>query len=527
MNQNREIITKITPEQQQKYNQKIEQVKKYQEQILSTTVEYKKKELRYELLNLCDDVSVFAYLNLIDKSGKPYKLFSYQDLIVNEKNKNVIVAKGRKIGATDIISILILHRAMFNENYTVVVASKTQDMARRIIDRVRMFLVSCPTTYKNIVGDVDNKFEIWIKNAGKKTYSPIISVVAGESARGVDADLLVVDEAAFIGEGTVQNADYIYREILAPTISAHDGQTFLISTPPKQPIGFFWEAFNSSYWKKYHFPSKICPLITPNFLGKMKDEMTHAAFRREYLGEFFADSSTYFSEQEIRDATQDYIIPVQSEQQEFIGIDWGETLSNSARVHVIKQEDEVKVINIVEYPLKTDFAYIIKEINDIYTRKPNLQVLADAGVGRGQISVMKDMQLPVQEYSFGGTKKGDLYTELKILFEKRKVKIPDHKQLINELSVYLAEYNPLTQRTRYHQPKESKVSDHVLDAFALACFCAMRMNQRVSLEFLPTEKKDIVQNSTKTAICTVCDEYFQTNKATTHFQKLKCPKHSA
>ena len=185
MNPNQEIVTEVSPEQQQKYDQKIKQVWESQEQILAETNIPNKKKLRYHLLDLCDDVSVFAYLNLINKSNKPYKLFSYQDLIVNEKSKNVIVAKGRKIGATDIISILILHRAMFNDNYTVVVASKTQDMARRIIDRVRMFLVSCPTYYKNIVGDVDNKFEIWIKNANKKTYSPIISVVAGETDRGV------------------------------------------------------------------------------------------------------------------------------------------------------------------------------------------------------------------------------------------------------------------------------------------------------------------------------------------------------
>ncbi len=521
MNPNQEIVTEVSPEQQQKYDQKIKQVWESQEQILAETNIPNKKKLRYHLLDLCDDVSVFAYLNLINKSNKPYKLFSYQDLIVNEKSKNVIVAKGRKIGATDIISILILHRAMFNDNYTVVVASKTQDMARRIIDRVRMFLVSCPTYYKNIVGDVDNKFEIWIKNANKKTYSPIISVVAGESARGVDAHLLVVDEAAFIGEGTVQNADYIYREILAPTISAHDGQTFLISTPPKVPIGFFWEAFNSSYWKKYHFPSKVCPLITPDFLAKMKDEMTDAAYRREYLGEFFADTGTYFSQKEIEDAVdKELVIPLHTEQPEYIGIDWGETLSNSARVHVIceKENDKViiKVVNFVEYPLKTDFAHIIKEINNIYERKKNVRILADAGVGRGQISVMKDMGLPVEEYTFGGTKKGDLYTELKILFEKRKIVIPNHTQLINELSVYQAEYNPLTQRTRYHQPKDSKVSDHILDAFALACFNAVRLIKPASVSVVKQQetRSRAKRGKGQLLYCTKCDNY--------HYSKDRC-----
>ena len=448
---------------------------------------------------------------------------------MNSQEKNVILAKGRKLGATDVISILALHRAFFHPNNEVVVASKTQDMAKRIIDRVRFFIKTCPGDYSDVV-NIDNRFEITIKHP--KASSVIISVVAGESARGIDPDLLILDEAAFIGEGNNQaNADYIYREIFAPAVSYKDSQTFLISTPPKQPIGFFWEAFNSPHWKKFHFTSKICPMITEKFLQKMRDEMTDAAFRREYLGEFFADESTYFSQKEINDAVSDTVLGETTEQDEFIGVDWGETLANSARVHVIvenrtKPEDlKVKIVDIVEYPLRTDHSVVVKDLEEYHKRKKNINVLADAGVGRGQISWLKDLRVPVQEFSFGGGKKGDLYTELKILFEKRKISIPNHKQLINELTVYQSEYNRMSGKTKYHAPKEGIVADHVLDALALACFAAVRMGLKTSLSFIPHSKVGDTPKELgiKTCVCPECKEYHQ-SKASVNFEKVKCRK---
>src|SRR3990167_3533135 len=494
-----EVTTQVNQEQKKKYQEKFQKVLKIQNEILAETDESRQKLLKYKYLSLCeDDVFSFAFINLKDKKGFPYKLYDYQDLIANDKSKRILVAKGRKIGATDVISIRLLHKAIYNKNWELVVASKTQDMAKRIIERIRGFIRNVPVyyDYNDVFGGLDNKFELSIKHDKGKANSKIISVVAGDSARGIDPDELWVDEAAFIGEGPQKNADYIFREILAPSVTFKNAVIGLVSTPPKQPIGFFYESYKSKYWAKYHFPSFICPVITPEILEQWKDEMTYDAYRREILGEFFASNVTYFSHQEINDAIDTGIeIPLYTEQTEYIGVDWGETLSNSARVHVIcdreidkenlKTKVNVKVINIKEYPLKTDYAFIIKELENIKNRRNgNIRILADAGVGRGQISVMKDMGMPVEEYSFGGTKKGDLFTELKILFEKRRIKIPDHKQLINELSVYQAEYNPITQRTKYHQPKDSKISEHILDALALACFAAVRFSKPASLSIV-------------------------------------------
>lgn len=491
-------------------------------------------------MSLCKDVTTFAYINLRNKEGKAYKLFDYQDIIVNSQEKRIIVAKGRKIGATDIISILALYKALIHPNWEIVVASKTQDMAKRIIDRVKLFLKTCPAYYDdpNLKGllEIDNRFEIWLKHGkkGEKTaYSKIISVVAGESARGVDPDLLIVDEAAFIGEGAnVKNADYIYKEILEPSVTFKNGQIFLISTPPKLPVGFFWEAFNSPYWKKFHFPTSICPIVTEEFLQQRKDEMTDAAFRREHLGEFFADEATYFSQREIDDAIDsDIVLGQHTEQTEYIGVDWGETQSQCARVHVIAENREnpkemkVKVINLVEYPKKTDYKIVVGELEDIYKRKRNINVLADAGIGRGQISWLKSFNVPVQEYSFSGTRKGDLFTELKILFEKRKILIPNNKQLINELTVYQADYDRVTQRVKYHAPKEGKIADHVLDALALACFAAVRMGIKTSLSFVPHSKvgDKPVELGTRTCVCPSCNEYHQA-KASVNFEEVICRK---
>ena len=471
------VVKKITKRQRKKYLSKLSSV---QELLLDF------ENNKTEIYKRCIDPTIFAYVNLKNKELNPYTMYDYQDIVANDKARHVIVAKGRKIGMTDIVSIMALHSALFNDSWTIVVASKTQDMAKRIIQRIKEFMLTMRIVkYKDLTGSVDNKFELGIKNIGKKTWSKIISVVANDSARGEDGHQLILDEAAFIEDG-----DYVYHEVLAPIVTYHQGQIVLISTPPKHPVGFFWEAYNNPIWSKYHFPSIVCPRITEDFLAEKRLSMMKAQFQREYMGEFFSDENSCFSEEEItRAIDQKLALGRYPLEPVCIGIDWGETRSRSAMCVVKPMRDEfgnvsIKVVDLREFPENTDYMSIIRELEGMCKRYHVQQILADAGIGRGQISTMHEMGLPVQEYAFGGTNKSTLVSETKLLFEKNRITIPNQKQLIMELSVYEAEYNPLTGRHSYHSPRHSKVKDHLLDAFMLANYSAVRNSGMVSVSLV-------------------------------------------
>jgi len=488
-----QIVSSLTEAQKKKYSEKLDEVrtilwkmKTYRE---SATKKETSKFAYEEVLKQCaTDPTIFAYLNLLNKKGQPYKLYDYQDLVINDNSRHVIVAKGRKIGFTDIASIKALHLALFNPNFSIVIASKTQNMAKRIIQRIREFLMTAPLIkYETIKGDTDNKFEVWIKNYGGKTHSKIISVVAGDQARGEDAHVLIIDEAAFI-----ENGEYNYHEVLSPIVTYHNGQIILISTPPKVPIGFFTKAFKNEAWSRYHFKTNICPDITEKFLAEKRASMLEAQYLREYEAMFLSDENRAYTLKEVEDAVDENIILGSScTEPVFIGIDWGETNSQSAYC-IIKAEHKVteqgtetrtQIIDMKTFPKRTDYMEVIREIQSICNKKYNVRmILADAGIGRGQISNMMDMRSNgelncdmIEEFTFGGTHKADLVTENKMLFEKRRVKIPNDQQLINELNSYQQEYNPLTKRTKYHPPEGGDIKDHLLDAFHLANMAAIRL----------------------------------------------------
>jgi len=488
-----EITAEVPQDYKKQYLKKIKHI----DNIMAKAAKVGGREadaIRKTVLGYCADPTLFAYVHLRDKKNNRYKPFDYQDMILNDQSKNIIVVKGRQIGITDVLSIKAFHTALFNQNTTVCVVSKTQPMAKRIIDRIREFRMNTPFGEELAKTGVDNKFELWIKRTvevpvanrmrKKQTISKIISVVAGDSARGESVNHLYLDEAAFIGD-SIDEGDYIYNEVLRPTTMATDGKIMLVSTPPKIPAGFFYEIWKGgANWKRYHFPSNISPLMKPKDLQERKDEMLDAAYRREYLGEFLANENCVFSEQEIQEAVDKNLnFGGITKEQIYIGVDWGETQANSAYAVVkatfprVPDQANVQVLDLKEYPLRTDYMVIIKDISNLCKRYNVRMILADKGIGGGQISVMSDMGLPVEGYSFsGGTRKADLVTTSKILFEKRRIKMPYHKQLMQELGAYQQEYNMQTTRTKFYAPVTGKIRDHLLDAFMLANFAAVGLS---------------------------------------------------
>lgn len=110
-----------------------------------------------------------------------------------------------------------------------------------------------------------------------------------DSARGQEADLIVIDEAGF-----VENLSYMVSSVFVPMTMMTNGRILMATTPPKSTdhdfIGYLAEArATNSYVKKTIYD---CPRVTPKMIQEYMDECggeNSNEWRREYLCEEIMD----------------------------------------------------------------------------------------------------------------------------------------------------------------------------------------------------------------------------------------------
>jgi len=428
-------------------------------------------ELKQKLIS--EDPSLFAYSLLRNRKGDRLKLYAFQDMIINDPNKLVAVAIARQTGKSTLAIIKALHYILNHDNATVLVISKTLKQSMELISKLKSLINNSPLkdALNELASGYDNKSEYYVKNKGKDTYSRIISVPATDAARGFTADLVIADEIAFW-----DNSVEMFNEAILPTISETKGSIIMLSTP-KGKIGIFYQAFEKpKLWSCYQFDWRICPHHTEESMQVYKDQLGDFAFRQEYEASFVANQSAYFREKEVKDAIDDNLelgqttaLPV------VIGVDFGKRLDNSViYVGCIENPQDhydyqrIKVIDVIEKPLGTDYNLIVGELKSLFIKYNPANILYDqTGVGEGPGDFMKDLGLPVEGIVFSIQKKVNLYSNLKLLFEKRQIKIPNLKRLKDELLLFEYEYTT-SGNMKLHHP-DGGHDDHC-DSLCLMAF---------------------------------------------------------
>lgn len=422
---------------------------------------------------MAKDPTLFAYAMFRNPDGTRMKLYPFQDLIINDKSKMIAVAISRQVGKSTVAIIRAFHAIFYNNNYTVLIISKTKDQSMELLTKLRQIINSCPAKhmFEELSGGADNRREYYIKNHNKDTFSRIISVPATDAARGYSADLVISDEIAFW-----ENSIEVFNEAILPTVSHTDGTIMMLSTPKGQ-IGVFYDAFsNDKHWSCYQFDWKVCPAHTQEKMDIKRDQLGEFAFRQEYEASFVANQAAYFKEREVREAVDNNLIMGEfTEKPVVIGVDFGKM--NDSTVITIgcidnPQDDidfqYIKVIDIIKKPLGTEYNKIVGELKALFNKyKPQNIIYDQTGVGEGPGDFMKDIGLPVEGLKFTIQSKVNIYSNLKILFEKRQIKIPNHRELIDELLLFEYEYTT-SGNMKLHHPEGGH--DDFSDSLALMSY---------------------------------------------------------
>jgi len=399
------------------------------------------------------------------------KPFPYQADFLMSQSKRIAFRSGRQVGKTTICAVKAIHHAVIKEKRVVVILSPTQRQSSLMFRKVRAYCQH--NILKPLI--VQESQTMIMFNNGSEIHS--LPGNNPDTIRGFSPTLLIIDEAAFVKDEVFVAAE--------PSLAATGGSMILTSTPFGKR-GRFYNAFNpNSLYEKYHIPSKRCPLITEEFLNSEKAVKTELEFEQEYGGEFMEEMDTYFPRTLVMSVIDDFSFETdkKSHTNYYLGVDCARYGLDETVYIVIKQDnqDQLWAINIISTS-KKPLTDIIGRVKDLHKTYGFTGIYIDSsGLGSGAVDSLIASNLPIKNIKVGRDptpkysdsvqftllNKEEIYKNLKLLMEQKRIHIPKHDKLINQLCDLQYEYTE-AGHLKLHHPDDPRAHDDFPDALALA-----------------------------------------------------------
>lgn len=291
--------------------------------------------------------------------GEP--VWDHQAEVLRSEARVRCVCSGRRAGKTRAVVIASLFEAFVGPARDVLILSAGEEASKQVLAEAARLAMSSSFLAGSVLDE--SKSQIVLSNG-----STIRSVPASEKqVRGRGADLLVLDEAAFISEDMWEASRYTL-------IDRPGSKAILASTPP-------WEAgqiLATSYragvrgeegFASFHWPSTVSPLVDTELLELWRRTSTEREYRREVLAEWVDDHGAYFSSEELDGAIGDYALVPPEEalgMSAVAGVDWGLSVdANAVSLIALDLDDGWFWLPWLEERFKTRYHLFINRLAEI------------------------------------------------------------------------------------------------------------------------------------------------------------------
>lgn len=386
------------------------------------------------------------------KGFKPYK---HQRAVINEvidkpnSSKTVVVLSSRQKGKSFMIANIALWKVFTGKRKIVIIVSPTLKQSKNIFKTIEEAVAGLPIV-RNINGSdylisFVNGSMIYFKSAEQR-----------EALRGYTADLVCIDECAFIPDD-IWHICQPWRDFKRATV-------LMVSTPYVRE-GWFYEYYNYGIeginntvtidWSSEEFREDIEKILPPERLEEYRKIMPKNQFKTEYLGQWLDDEGVVFGN--FKECIKEN--KLNNTDKLYIGVDWASGVdADETVISIINQKGEQVYIDGFNQLNTTQTIDRIINIlkphyNQIVSIKPELN-----SIGRQFTDLLLE-KLPinikskVDGFTTSNSSKSELVSELQVAFENSKIKILDDAKQIRQLSTYSAEYNPKTKNVSYNAPR--------------------------------------------------------------------------
>jgi phage FluMu gp28-like protein len=396
------------------------------------------------------------------------KPFPYQAKLLQDESKRLVACMGRQSGKTTTIALKAIKFAVSNKAVTILITSPSLRQSMIMFNRIINLIATSPlkqrvTRATRTTIQFDNKSEI-------------IALPASENMlRGYSAHMIICDEAAFMPEQLITN-------IIFPMISSTQGHAIFLSTPWGRNH-FFYRAFMNPNYSVHRVRSSENPLITPQFLDEMRQNMTDEAYKMECEAEFVEAANSFFQQDLIRQCVvNDPPIELIESLEDnipagnyYAGVDFGKHKDHST-IAVVKRESQslsLQLVYLHEFELGTAYSSVINHLVRTH-QKINLQkiIVDQTGIGEPVLDELKSQGFSnVQGVTFTVKTKEELLTTLKLLMEQKRLKLPYHRRLCQQINEQQFEYTR-SGHLAFSHPEGSH--DDMLWALSMGVWAATR-----------------------------------------------------
>lgn len=379
-----------------------------------------------------------------------------------------LLCTGRRVGKTYIVARGAVDR-MLEKKTQVVVFSLTEEQSMIVLAMAQTYLLQTNPKMLSKKKIDTNKKTLTLKNGSTMRCRPAGDT--GDSGRGYEADIVIIDEASRMGK--------LFWIAVLPIILMTAGEVWLSSTPHGKQ-GYFWENYNES--QNLHLEEaryKVFYVTTENVIRerKLTDEwteerrekvlsilaqdkrmMSRLEYGQEYEGLFLEDLMQFYPDEMItacQTRKRPEIIPKDKEY--FLGQDIARMGDDQTTFEIgylsANGEEIIQVENLVtKHTYLTDTFRQNKQLDEIYDFEK--MFIDDEGIGVGVFDMMMDDD-SLKKKTIGvnnskrvidkeGKEKGILKTELhytlRALMEKRKIHLLDDDSIFQSLKSVQYEY---------------------------------------------------------------------------------------
>jgi len=309
-----------------------------------------------------------------------------------------------------------------------------------------------------------------------------------DKLRGYHPDWVFIDEASIVP------SEMISSEILMMLTRPNAG--LVMSGTPKSFEHVFRKAFqDTKQYSVHHYPSYSSPLVSQEQLAEWREMMTKEEWEREVEASWTEATQTFFSMDIIvecvdpelgnLDSPNAYVEDIEKASPQklkgpyYAGLDVAKQVDFSVLAVVQRMENgQIRLIHKRQLPLGTPYPHVVAYVARAHQIFNFESLFVDkTGIGDAIVDELESIDVRcVKGVYFTDVEKENMLSHLKILMEKKRLKIPgDDKQLIAQINEQQYEYlKPKTAQERIHlkfwHPRGRH--DDQLYALALACYAS-------------------------------------------------------
>lgn len=384
------------------------------------------------------------------------ELWPHQADVAKSEARYRVILAGRRAGKSRLLAVLALFAAFRQPGASVVVVSVGEVASLRVLADVAA-LCRAPL----LAGSVTDELKATITLSNGSTIASFPASM--RQIRGIGADLLVIDEAAFVPRD-IWSAAF---PAVADRVRA-GARVILASTPWPLADSWFREwhqrgADGDPLVTSWHWPSSVNPRIGDAELADMRAGMSAEEYEREIEARWTSEQGAYFSADELESATADYPLlspervqagatwdkEARAWERPYVavgGVDYGFSADANALTLIAALDDRgankrlVHYVPWIEAHYGLEYTPFVERLVDV-ARCYQVHCFASEVNGVGSAPT-QDLARSLMEESLGShvvpvwtdaRRKQSGFSKLKSLFQAGTLVLPRHPDLLREL----------------------------------------------------------------------------------------------